>query len=147
MENANGAAVRALSDARLETSLAGAAARGSDSHQGGADHLALEQRATHSVPLRGLRGHARPLAADALRAGVASWTAAHPLRAQGSRGRYGPDHSMTPLVRLRWHPLTAAQQRALIDEARAARRAEQARVWVHTPDTPETAPLGRLTLQ
>src|SRR3954453_19498232 len=73
MENAHGAAVRAMSNARLETSLAGAAARGSDSHQGGADHLALGQRATHSVPLRGLRGHARALAADALRAGVASW--------------------------------------------------------------------------
>src|SRR3954454_8113579 len=125
MENADGAAVRAMSDARLATSLAGAAARGSDSHQRGADHLALGQRATHSVPLPGLRGHARALAADALRAGVASWTAAHPLRAQGSRGRYGPDHGMTLLVRLRWQPLTPEQQRALIDEARAARRTEQ----------------------
>ena len=34
VENADGAAVRAVSDARLETSLAGAAARGSDRHQG-----------------------------------------------------------------------------------------------------------------
>jgi hypothetical protein len=53
---------------------------------------------------------------------------------------------MTPLVRLRWRPLTPAQQRALIDEARAARRAEQARVGVHTPDTPEIAPLKRLNM-
>ena len=81
MEKADGAAVRAVSDAGVETSLAGAAARGSDSHQGGADHLALGQRATHSVPLRGLRDHARPLAADALRAGVASWASVEWKRA------------------------------------------------------------------
>src|SRR5690349_2107497 len=98
-------------------------------------------------PLQGLWDHARPLAADALRAGLAGWTAAHSLRAQGSRGRDGPDHGVTPLVRLRWRPLTPEQQRALIDEARTARRTEQARVWMHKPDTPETAPLGRLTLQ
>src|SRR3954465_13018820 len=72
MENAHDAAVRAMSDARLDTSLAGAAARGSDSHQRGADHLALGRRATQSVPLPGLRGHARPLAADTFRAGLSS---------------------------------------------------------------------------
>ena len=83
MENAHGAAVRAVSDARLETSLAGAAARGSDGHQGGADHLALGRRATHSVPLQGLQGHARPLAADALRAGVAGWASVERIRASG----------------------------------------------------------------
>src|SRR3954454_19341967 len=81
MENADGAAVRAMSDARLATSLAGAAACGSDSHHGGADRLALGQRATHSVPLPGLRGHARPLAADALGAGVASWASVEQIRA------------------------------------------------------------------
>ena len=81
MENADGAAVRTVSDAGVETSLAGAAARGSDSHQGGADHLALGQRATHSVPLPGLRGHARPLAADALRAGLAGWASVERIRA------------------------------------------------------------------
>src|SRR4051794_35975521 len=81
MENADGAAVRTVSDARLETSLAGAAARGSDSHQGWADRLALEQRATHSVPLHGLRGHARSLFAGALRAGLAGWASVERRRA------------------------------------------------------------------
>src|SRR3954451_13697088 len=81
VENADGAAVRAVSDARLETSLTGAAARRSDSHQGWADHLALGQWATHSVPLWDLRGHARALAADALRAGVADWASIERIRA------------------------------------------------------------------
>ena len=53
---------------------------------------------------------------------------------------------MTPLVRLRWRPLTPAQHRALIDEARAARRAEQIGAALHKPDTPEIAPLKRLTV-
>ena len=81
MEKTNGAAVRAVSDARLETSLAGAAARRSDSHHGWADHLAVRQRPTHSVPLHGLRGHARSLLPDAFGAGMASWASIERIRA------------------------------------------------------------------